>query len=228
MKTQKLREAIEAVLAAMLKSEGPVLSEQLFLRELVGQFANTGALGKVLTSIPGLARHADSLEQVHQQFRNDLQAFLASQLTVGDRKRIHAAADRVLMVPRTGVGGAMLYHYLPDSPEAAVAHAMRLLLDPSKPQYGEDLKQCQWEECNRIEDARQLPHVPRFFFVSERREAAVAAGKKLTGKAPDRYCCEEHMRAAHRARATEATLRRRRELREQKLKAAAKRAATRK
>jgi hypothetical protein len=98
---------------------------------------------------------------------------------------------------------------------------MRLLLDPAKP-HGEDLKQCQWKDCNDIRDARNLRQVRRFFFVSERREAAAEAGRMLTGKLPDRYCCEEHMKAAHRARATEATQQRRKELREKKLKAKAR------
>jgi hypothetical protein len=112
--------------------------------------------------------------------------------------------------------GTLRYHYQPESLEAITAHAMRLLLDPSRP-LGRDLKQCQWSECNLIRDARNLPHVRKFFFVSERREAAAAAGKEVTGKLPDRYCCEEHMRAAHRERATAATIKRRKELRERKL-----------
>jgi hypothetical protein len=123
--------------------------------------------------------------------------------------------------PTTDDHGNTQYRYLPESIDAALAHALRLLLDNKS--HAADLKQCQWRECNEIIDARNLPHIRRFFFVSERREAMAAAGKQRTGKLPDRYCCEEHMRAAHRERATEATIRRRRELRDRKLRAKAKR-----
>jgi hypothetical protein len=144
-------------------------------------------------------------------------------LGVADKKRIYARADRIILVPRTGDDGALTFGYVAASLEAVVAHVMRLLLEP---RYRDDLKQCQWTECNR-DDAQQPADSRRFFLVSERRAAAAAAGKEVTGKLPDRYCCEEHMRAAHRARATEATLLRRKKQREQKLKQAAARAAKR-
>jgi hypothetical protein len=222
VKTRDLRDSVEGVLAAVVASKGPTVTEQQFLRELIGEFANTGMIGDVLASIPDLNRDVGNIERVHAQFRADLQALIENRLKVADRKRIYTWADRVLMVPRTAQDGALKYQYVPAGPEAATAHAMRLLLDPVKKQYREDLKQCQWKDCNRIENAPGLPHVRRFFFVSERREAAAAAGKKGTGKLPDQYCSETHMRAAHRARATEATIKRRKLLRERKEQAAAR------
>lgn len=222
MKTNELRAAVELVLSAAAASTGPIVTEQQLLRELIGGFGNTGVLGNVLVSVPGLQQDAAYLDRLHQRFREDLQAFIDGELTSSDRKRIYATADQVLMVPRTADGGAVRYQYLPLNVQAALAHAVRLLLDPVKTDHGRDLKQCQWKDCNRIEDARQLPHVRRFFFVSERREAAVAAGKDATGAPPDRYCCEEHMRDAHRVKATEATLRRRKVLRDNKAKKAGK------
>ena len=227
MKTEELRDAAELVCTAMAASEGPLLSEQQFLRELV-DFANTGVIGNVLASVPGLSRDVGALDNLHRTFRADLQSLVDDgRLSKADRRRIYRAADRVLMMPRTADDGALRYQYLPLSAESAVAHAMRLLIDPAKPQLREDLKQCQWRDCNRIEDARQLAHVRRFFFVSERREAQAAAGKEMTGKAPDRYCSPEHMRAAHRERATLATIKRRKKLKEAKAEAKAKAAAKR-
>jgi hypothetical protein len=209
-----LKEAVRKILDEEGEA-GPALSEQQFLREFIS-FANTQVLGRALASIPGLV--PDDVDQCHGRFRSELQSLVDRQMSKADQRRIYAEADRVIMIPRTAADGSIRYRYVPESLKAALAHAMRLLLDAEKP-HGEDLKQCQWRDCNDIRDARNLPHVCRFFFVSERREAATAAGRMLTGKLPDRYCCEEHMRAAHRARATEATQKRRKEIRERKLKA---------
>jgi hypothetical protein len=220
VKTDELRDAIEAVLAGVESRKSPELSETQFLRELISGFANTGRPG-ILVSIPGFLRDFGGLGRAHEQFRADLQALIEGRFTAADRKRVYREADRVIMVPHTGDDGVVKHRYLPDGLKAGLAHALRLLLDSSKPQYRSDLKQCQWKDCNR-ESVQYLPHVRRFFFVSERREAAAAAGKESTGKLPDRYCCEAHMRAAHRARATEATIRRRRELRNLRLKTAAR------
>ena len=53
---------------------------------------------------------------------------------------------------------------------------MRLLV--ANPQDQEDLRQCRWRDCNRTEDdVCQLPHVRRFFFISERLEAALRRAK---------------------------------------------------
>jgi hypothetical protein len=93
------------------------------------------------------------------------------------------------------------------------AHALRFLL--ASPEDQEDLKQCQWRLCNRNEDAPELPYVPKFFLVSQRREAQGKADKTVTGRRPDRYCCEEHMQLAHRERATRWTIEHRKKLREQ-------------
>lgn len=195
------------------------MAAQLSITTGLARYRRCCSLFQRLQSTPAVFEH------LHTQFRDDLQALVDGRLTRADRKRIYDSADRVVMIPRTTADGVVRYRYLPDSPEAAVSHALRLLLDPSKPEVANDLKQCQWKDCNRIDDARNLPHVRRFFFVSERREAAAAAGKSTTGKLPDQYCSREHMRAAHRARATQATIDRRKRLREEKLKAAAKRAA---
>jgi hypothetical protein len=222
MKTEEVRSAVETVLDAVSRNTGPVLSEAQYLRDLVGVFANTGAYSPVLMFVPGLHRDAPKFERLHEQFRADLQAIVDSRLDVENRERIYSAADRMIMIPKTDDHGAIRYRYLPESIEAALAHAFRLLLDPAKP-HAEDLKQCQWRDCNLITDERRLAHIRRFFFVSERREAMAEAGKQLTGKLPDRYCCVEHMRAAHRERATEATIKRRKDLRERKLKAKVKR-----
>src|SRR5262249_34349465 len=184
VKTKNLRDAVEVVLAAAAASEGPVITEQQFLRELVGLFANTGAVGNIFATVPGLFADADALDRVHHRFRADLQALVDGSLSSADRKRIYAAADRVLMVPRTGEGGTLRYHYISASPDAAAAHALRLLL--SNPQHHNDLKQCQWRECNLIEDAPQLPPVKRFFFLNERREGRPAEGNKGTGERPHR------------------------------------------
>jgi hypothetical protein len=200
------------------------VSEPQFLRELI-TFSNTGSFGNVLVSVPDLKSDADRLDELHRRFRADLQALVDNNLSASDRRRIYNSADRVLMAPHTGDDGVVLYQYVPENADAVIAYALRLLLDPTKG-HDADLKQCQWKDCNRIEDARQLPHVRKFFFVSERREMALAAGKQVTGKLPDRYCSELHMLDAHRARATEATIKRRKELRARKeAKAAAKSAA---
>ena len=99
-------------------------------------------------------------------------------------------------------------------------------LPVANPQDQEDLRQCRWRDCNRTEDdVCQLPHVRRFFFISERLEAAAKKGKAPTGKRPDRYCCEDHVLAAHRERATAAAIARRKREREQKLQATALAAA---
>jgi hypothetical protein len=228
VKTAELRDAIAFVLDQAAASVAPEITEAQFLRELVSRFGNTGELSPIIFAVPDfLTCDANSIERIHVRFREDLQAIVDGKLSPTDRRRIYKAADRILMVPRTADDGTISNQYMPEGLEAALAHAIRLLLDPEKA-YGNDLKQCQWEECNRIEDARKLAHIRRFFFVSERREAQVAAGKEATGKVPDRYCCEEHMREAHRKRATEATLRRRREQKEANAKAAAARAAKRK
>jgi hypothetical protein len=222
VKTEHLRSAVESVLNAVAYNTGPVLSEAQYLRELVGVFANKGAYSPVLMFVPGLHRDEPQFQRLHERFRTDLQAIVDDRLSAESRKRIHIAADRMIMIPKTDDDGRVVYRYLPESIEAALAHALRLLLDPAKA-YAADFKQCQWRECNHITDERNLAHVRGFFFVSERREAMAAAGKQLTGKLPDRYCCAEHMRAAHRERATEATIKRRKELREGKLKANARR-----
>jgi len=179
---------------------------------LVGAFANDGVLymRKAPILIPDLRSEVPNLPGIQQAFRSDLQAFLEVRLSAADRKRIYAAADKIVLVSRTAEDGVRGFQYVAPNLEAVVGYAMGLLLNPL---YGNDLKQCQWKDCRR------------FFFVSERRRTAEAAGKERTGKLPDRYCREEHMRAAHRARATEATLRRRKEQREHKLKVAAAPAA---
>ena len=51
-------------------------------------------------------------------------------------------------------------------------------LPVANPQDQEDLRQCRWRDCNRTEDdVCQLPHVRRFFFISERLEAALRRAK---------------------------------------------------
>lgn len=211
------------MLSAVVDSKAPVVTEDQFLRQVVGLFANEGRMPNVLIRVPAMYRDTSDVVRVRQAFRADLQALVDKRLSTADRKRIYASADRIVLVPRTAEDGSVKFQYIPVSLEAALAHAMRLLMDPAKA-LREDLKQCQWRNCNRLDD-RRIPNVRNFFFVSERREAAKAAGKERTGKLPDRYCCEEHMRAEHRARATDATLQRRKEQREQKLRLAMARTA---
>jgi hypothetical protein len=220
VKTKALRNAVDVVLADAAANKRPAFTEQQFLREVV-DFANSGEMPNVLASDPNPIMHvdADTMDGVRRGFRADLQALIDGRLTTADKKRIYAAADRMLMIPRTRDDRTVIYRFVPANFEAAVAHAMRLLI-ASPPDQQEDLKQCQWKDCNRDEDAPEVPYVRRFFFVSQRREAQEAAGKERTGKLPDRYCCEEHMRAAHRVRATEATIARRQKLKEQKQQAA--------
>ena len=208
---QKAIKVILADAAVMSASKGRGVSEQQYLREII-DFANTGRMPNALAGPPNQEYlDAKIMDGVRRLLRADLQALVDGCLTAADKKRLYATADRVLLIPRTGDDGTVVYRYVTENFEAAIAHAMRLLL--ANPEDQEDLRQCRWKDCNR------------FFFVSQRLEAAAAPGKTVVGKRPDRYCCKEHMRAAHRVRATEATIARRKKLREQKLQATARAAA---
>jgi hypothetical protein len=213
--------ALTTVLQYVGASAPPVMSEQEFLRRVVEGFANTGYIPSLLHGVGRAVPDFSVVKRLHEQFCADLEAVIDNRLSSADRKRIFASADCVLLVPRTNADGTMKFQYLPQNPESAIAHALRLLADASRP-YKNDLKQCQWKECRLWPDIPDSPDIRRFFFVSDRRKAAVEAGKEPTGKLPDRYCSEEHMRAAHRARATEATMRRRKQIREGKIAVKAK------
>jgi hypothetical protein len=220
VKTTNVREAVETVLLAAADNPTPAISEQEFLRLLVGAFGNDGVIPmpKVPLWVPDSRRDVAHLPVVYEGFRKDLRALVEGRLTVADRKRIYVAGDRMVLVPRTAEDGAVKYQYVAAGLDVVIGYAMRLLMDP---RYRNDLKQCRWKDCNGA--SREPDKARRFFFVSQRREAAAAAGKEVTGKLPDRYCCEEHMRAAHRTRATEATLRRRKEQRAATARTLAKR-----
>lgn len=216
----KIAEGITTVLRYVGgASNSPVTTEHDFVRNVVEGFANTGMVPTLLHGVGRQRPDMQDVQRIHEQFCADLQAIIEGRLNAASRRRVFTTADRLIMVPRTRDDGTVVFHYLPERTESALGHALRLLLDPAKP-YGSDLKRCQWKDCRLYQGS---PDIRRFFFVSDRRKAAAAAGKAQTGKLPDRYCCEEHMRAAHRARATEATIRRRQELRERKLGKNAKR-----
>jgi hypothetical protein len=197
-----------------------VMTEHDFVRNVVEGFANTSMVPTLLYGVGRQRPDGPDVQRMHERFCADLQAIIEGRVSAADRRRIFSTADRLVLVPRTDDDGTVKVQYLPESTESALGHALRLLLDPLKP-YRNDLKQCQWKDCKLY--SGYPGDIRRFFLVSDRRKAAAAAGKEGTGKLPDRYCCEEHMRAAHRARATEATIRRRNELRERKLGKNAKR-----
>jgi hypothetical protein len=208
-----IAEALTTVLRFAGTSKPPVMSEQDFVRNVVDGFANTGVIPTFLYGIVQQRPDMPEAQDLHEQFCEALQTIIEDRLDASTRRRIFAAADRMVLVPRRGGDGTVWFQFLPEKPAAALAHTLCLLLDPQKP-YGKDLKQCQWKDCKLYPG--YAGDIRRFFFVSDRRRAAVEAGKERTGKLPDRYCCEEHMLAAHRARATEATIRRRKEQREER------------
>lgn len=211
----KIAKAVTTVLDYVRAGKAPPLAENDhdLLRTVVNGFANVGESSVVAIGRP--RPPAAELRRLHEQFCADLQAIIENRLDSASRRRIVSEADRLVLVPRRDENDKRVFDYLPESLPTVLAYSLWLLLDPEQP-YRSDLKQCQWKDC-RLD----IPgtDIRRFFFMSDRRKAS------RTGKLPDTYCDEEHMKAAHRARATQATMERRRkerEERERKLAAKAK------
>jgi hypothetical protein len=199
---------VVTILNWVAKSSGPEVSEANFVHSVVNDFANGGALNAVLRSVPGV-QDPIAFGELRERFRTDLQAIVEKRMTPAMRARIGAQAVRVVQVPQGRLGEGETFRYLPESLQAALAQVLKLIIDKG---YAADLRQCRLPACGQVTGARPQLDRRRFFFVSLRREAT----GKTTGRLPDQYCSPEHMQVAHRARATAATLRRRRELREQR------------
>jgi len=190
--------AIETILDAASILNAPRFSEAKIVHSVVDDFGNKGLLTAPLAGVASATGETDaSVEMLRNEFRLDLGLIATGRISRGLRTKIYYEADRVVLVPITSEA-EVEFRIFPESLEAVTNFVLKLLV---KGPYGNDLKQCQLKECGR------------FFFVSVRRQES---GKKGTGRNPDKYCSEAHMMVAHRERATAATIRRRRELKEQR------------
>jgi hypothetical protein len=112
------------------------------------------------------------------------------------------AATRLVMIPATDGS----YRYLPESPEALVADALRRL--ESDEVLRADLRRCQlaevFRECGKPDDPRSCE---QFYFMSLRTQHAktVTGERRRTatgGRNPSLFCCPEHTLMARRIRET--------------------------
>jgi hypothetical protein len=175
--------ALTIVLDWAAASSGTAIAEADLVHGLVEHFGNDGALwGPLLADDPnitgrGLAMPTKMfvqdarIEHLREWFRSALGDIVKRRMRAETRDRIAAGRARVAQVGK---------HYQPESPEAAVAFVLDLLLDDAKV-YGADLRACQLEGCSR------------FFFLSTRPREP---GKRRVGTIP-KYCSPEHMVKAH-------------------------------
>jgi hypothetical protein len=200
MKTshQTISNAVGAILDAAEKAEAQTFSEAEFVQDVVEEFGNNGQLRGPLAAVAVATNETQvSVKLLLTDFRMQLKQIACGQVSKGFRANVYYEADRLVLVPRTSETDVK-FQFFPESLEAVIAYVSKLLI---KGPYGTNLKQCQLAQCDR------------FFFVNVRRQNS---GKKETGRKPDKYCSTDHMMIAHRERATAATLRRRKELKERR------------
>lgn len=177
------QQALTIVLDWAAAAGSSTLAEADLVHGLVEHFGNDGALwGPLLSEDPNIIRRGLAMptkmsvqdariDALREWFRAALGEIVKERVSAEIRDRVAAGCLRVAQVGK---------HYQPESPEAAVAFVLDLLLDEAKG-YGADLRRCQLEGCER------------FFFVSTRPRER---GKRRVGVVP-KYCSPEHMTKAH-------------------------------
>lgn len=118
-----------------------------------------------------------TLVRLREQLRKDLQALSVGKQPAARLAEIHKQAGRMVLVPRYGPGSVVRYHYLPQSLDAVVAHAIVLLAGANK------VARCKLPGCTAFYLRRGRPK--RAIFCTD--EHAAQARKKSGAERQERY-----------------------------------------